>query len=152
MARPANQELQQRLLRVPAILGLVPDPLPVAVEDRSGDLLPGVRGEAVQREGAGSGLVEQLVGDRERGERLTAGGRGGLVVAHADPDVGVDDVRALDGLGGIVEELRVGDCVEVQQTEPVPGEPNTSSIFIYRTPCQVKDGVENVDSLVTKTP
>jgi hypothetical protein len=48
-----------------------------------------------------------------------------------------------------VEELRVGDCVEVQQTEPVPGEPNTSSIFIYRTPCQVKDGVENVDSLVT---
>jgi hypothetical protein len=47
-----------------------------------------------------------------------------------------------------VEELRVGDCVEVQQNAPVPGEPNTSSIYIYRTPCQVRDGVENVDSIV----
>jgi len=48
-----------------------------------------------------------------------------------------------------VAELRVGDCVEVQQNERVPGEPDTSYINIYRTPCQVRDGVARVDQIVS---
>jgi hypothetical protein len=44
-----------------------------------------------------------------------------------------------------VEELRVGDCVEVQQNERVPGDPDSSYINIYRSPCQVRDGVARVD-------
>ena len=45
--------------------------------------------------------------------------------------------------------LRVGDCVEVQQNERVPGDPDTSYINIYRTPCQVRDGVARVDQIVS---
>jgi hypothetical protein len=48
-----------------------------------------------------------------------------------------------------VEELRVGDCVEVQQNERVPGDPDSSYINIYRSPCQVRDGVARVD-LITQ--
>lgn len=49
-----------------------------------------------------------------------------------------------------VEDLRVGDCVEVQQKERVPGDPDTSYISIYRTPCQVRDGVARVDQVVSQ--
>lgn len=48
-----------------------------------------------------------------------------------------------------VEDLRVGDCVEVQQSEPVPGEPATDYIFIYRTDCQARDGVLQVDQITS---
>ena len=43
-----------------------------------------------------------------------------------------------------VEDLQVGDCVEVQQREP-EGRPGTNIIYIYRAPCQVRDGIFRVD-------
>ena len=48
-----------------------------------------------------------------------------------------------------VEELQVGDCVEVQHNEPVPGEPSEDYIFIYRTSCQARDGVLQVDLITS---
>ena len=48
----AQQELEQRLLGVAAVLGLVPDALALAVEHLGGDLLAGVGREAVQRDRA----------------------------------------------------------------------------------------------------
>jgi hypothetical protein len=48
-----------------------------------------------------------------------------------------------------VEELRVGDCVEVKQNEPTPGRPNTDFIVIYRTACQVRDGVLQVGQIAS---
>src|SRR5215212_8015936 len=77
-----NQPVEQRLLGVPAVLRLVPDPLAVAVEDLGGDLLTGMRGEAVQRDGPGRGRVEEGVVEPVRRERLAAGAGLGLVVAH----------------------------------------------------------------------
>src|ERR1700754_2971079 len=72
-ASAVHEPLEQRLLRVAAVLGLLPDALPVAVEDLGGDLLARMRGQAVQGDRVGRGLVEQrvveLVG-RERGTAL----------------------------------------------------------------------------------
>lgn len=47
-----------------------------------------------------------------------------------------------------VEDLRVGDCVEVQRTNPDPNNPNADFIFIYRVPCEPRDGVFQVDQIV----
>ena len=57
---------------MPAVLGLVPDALAVAVEDRLGDLLAGVRGQAVEGDRAGRAAVEQRVVEPVGGERLAA--------------------------------------------------------------------------------
>ena len=45
-----EQPLEQRLLRVAAVLRLVPDPLALPVEHLGGDLLAGVGREVVQRD------------------------------------------------------------------------------------------------------
>ena len=89
-----DQQLEQRLLGVPAVLRLVPDALPVAVEHRLGDLLARVRRQAVQR--------DRRRRPRGRAARRRAGrGRASArrsaavaVVAHGDPDVRVDGVGA----------------------------------------------------------
>src|SRR5262249_3218583 len=87
MSLTAEQELQQRLLGVTAILGLVPDPLARAVQDVWGDLLAWVGREAVQRDRAGCGLVQQGIVEAIRSERLAAVGRRLRIVVHAHPDV-----------------------------------------------------------------
>src|SRR4051812_2546611 len=56
-----NEQLEQRLLRMTAVLGLVPDALAVAVEHRLADLLAGMGGEAVQRDRTRGGAIEQRV-------------------------------------------------------------------------------------------
>ena len=43
-----------------------------------------------------------------------------------------------------VEGLRVGDCVEVQQTRPDPTRPDYQDVKIYRVRCEVRDGVFQV--------
>jgi len=49
-----------------------------------------------------------------------------------------------------VEQLRVGDCVEVQQTEPDPNKgPDTNVILIFPVRCEVRDGVFRVDQLLS---
>lgn len=48
-----------------------------------------------------------------------------------------------------VEELHVGDCVELTQNEPDPNRENTNLGYIYRSPCIVKDGVLQVTSIVS---
>src|SRR5207248_10651721 len=51
LPRSAEEELQQRLLRVKAILGLIPDRGALAVEHVGADLLARVGGQAVERDG-----------------------------------------------------------------------------------------------------
>jgi hypothetical protein len=47
-----------------------------------------------------------------------------------------------------VEQLRVGDCIEVQQTEPDPTRgPDTNIILIFPVRCEVRDGVFGVDQI-----
>jgi peptidyl-prolyl cis-trans isomerase B (cyclophilin B) len=48
-----------------------------------------------------------------------------------------------------VEELHVGDCVEVKQNEPIPGKPTSDYIAIYRAACEVRDGILQVTQIVT---
>jgi hypothetical protein len=48
-----------------------------------------------------------------------------------------------------VVELRVGDCVEVQQNAPDPSQQNTNFINIYRVTCQVRDGVLQVTQILS---
>jgi hypothetical protein len=48
-----------------------------------------------------------------------------------------------------VEQLRVGDCVEVQQTQPEPGMPDTNIILIFPVRCEVRDGVFRVDQILS---
>ncbi|OBF33273.1 hypothetical protein A5724_19460 [Mycobacterium sp. ACS1612] len=48
-----------------------------------------------------------------------------------------------------VEQLRVGDCVEVQQTQPDPTKgPDTNVILIFPVRCEVRDGVFRVDQIL----
>ena len=49
-----------------------------------------------------------------------------------------------------VEDLHVGDCVEVQQTQPDPTKPGYQDVKIYRVRCEVRDGVFQV-SLITSS-
>jgi hypothetical protein len=47
-----------------------------------------------------------------------------------------------------VEDLRVGDCVEVQQNQPDPTKgPDTNIINIFPVRCEVRDGVFRVDQI-----
>jgi hypothetical protein len=47
-----------------------------------------------------------------------------------------------------VEDLRVGDCVEVQQNQPDPTRgPSTNIINIFPVRCEVRDGVFRVDQI-----
>jgi hypothetical protein len=49
-----------------------------------------------------------------------------------------------------VEQLRVGDCVEVQQTQPDPTRgPEVNNIVIFPVRCEVRDGVFQVDQIVS---
>ena len=49
-----------------------------------------------------------------------------------------------------VEDLHVGDCVEVQQTQPDPTKPDYQEVKIYRVRCEVREGVFQV-SLITSS-
>jgi Domain of unknown function (DUF4190) len=49
-----------------------------------------------------------------------------------------------------VEQLRVDDCVEVQQTQPDPTRgPDTNVILIFPVRCEVRDGVFRVDQILS---
>jgi hypothetical protein len=48
-----------------------------------------------------------------------------------------------------VEELRVGDCVEVQQNKPDPNEANTDFITVYPVSCEVREGVMQVTQILS---
>jgi hypothetical protein len=49
-----------------------------------------------------------------------------------------------------VEQLRVGDCVEVQQTQPDPTKgADTNDILIFPVRCEVRDGVFRVNQILS---
>jgi Domain of unknown function (DUF4190) len=48
-----------------------------------------------------------------------------------------------------VEDLRVGDCVEVQQTQPDPTKPGYQDVKIYRVRCEVREGVFQVSQITS---
>jgi hypothetical protein len=50
-----------------------------------------------------------------------------------------------------VEDLRVGDCVEVQQTQPDPTKPGYQDVKIYRVRCEVRDGVFQVSHIASSS-
>jgi endonuclease/exonuclease/phosphatase family metal-dependent hydrolase len=80
---------------VQTVLGLIPDSGLRAVEDLGRDLLAGVRRQTVQDDGAVFGGAEQIGIDPE-GIEVGAAPFGLLLVAHADPDIGVDRIGAGD--------------------------------------------------------
>ena len=85
--------LQQRLLHVHPVLGLLEDPRLRTLEDLLGDLLAAVRGQAVEDDRAGRGAGEQRRVDGEAPEGLQP--RGGLgLLSHAGPHVGHHHVGA----------------------------------------------------------
>ena len=96
-----DEQLEQRLLRVAAVLGLVPDALARAVEDLGGDLL--ARRARAGRAARTRRARRRRAARRRRGRRRARARRccGGLLVAHADPDVGVDGAGAGDGLARV---------------------------------------------------
>jgi hypothetical protein len=49
-----------------------------------------------------------------------------------------------------VEDLRVGQCVEVQQFQPDPTRPGSQDVKIYLVRCEVRDGVFQVN-LIAKS-
>src|SRR5205807_4176675 len=87
--RSADQQLEQRLLRVQAVLRLVPHRGALAVEDAGGDLLAGVRQKAVERNRLRAGAREERLVEAIWLERGPEGG-GARLVAHAHPDVRVE--------------------------------------------------------------
>jgi hypothetical protein len=95
-----DEEEEEGLLGVEAVLGLVEDGGAGAVEEGGGDLLVADGGEAVHDDGLGEGEGEEVLVDLEAGEGGAAGLGLGLV-AHGDPGVGVDGVDARDGLFGV---------------------------------------------------
>ena len=87
----ADHERHDRLLGVEAILGLIPDERPRAVEHVLGDLLADVGREAVHRDRLAARNRQQLTVEAEAleiEEPLLAL----LLLAHARPDVGVEHV------------------------------------------------------------
>ena len=48
-----------------------------------------------------------------------------------------------------VEDLRVGQCVEVQQFEPDPTRPGSQDVKIYLVRCEVRDGVFQVNLITS---
>ncbi|POX91140.1 DUF4190 domain-containing protein [Mycobacterium kansasii] len=50
-----------------------------------------------------------------------------------------------------VEDMRVGDCVEIQHLYPDPTNPDQTQISLfYSVPCEVRDGVFRVDKIATQ--
>src|SRR4051812_17078594 len=97
-----NQKLQQRLLCVKPVLGLIPDRGTLAIEDFGGDLLARVRRQAVECDRLVACVPEQCIVEPVRRQQRPPAVRCGLVVAHADPHVGVKRMRAVRRLGGVV--------------------------------------------------
>jgi hypothetical protein len=48
-----------------------------------------------------------------------------------------------------VEDLRVGQCVEVQQFQPDPTRPGSQDVKIYLVRCEVRDGVFQVNLITS---
>ncbi|MES3665755.1 DUF4190 domain-containing protein [Mycobacterium intracellulare] len=48
-----------------------------------------------------------------------------------------------------VTELRVGDCVEIQKNQPDPTRARTDQVYIYRAPCEVRDGIFQVRQMAS---
>jgi peptidyl-prolyl cis-trans isomerase B (cyclophilin B) len=48
-----------------------------------------------------------------------------------------------------VEDLRVGQCVEVQQFQPDPTRPGSQEVKIYLVRCEVRDGVFQVNLIAS---
>jgi hypothetical protein len=51
-----------------------------------------------------------------------------------------------------VEDLRAGDCVEIQQTEPDLNNADTQLIKIFPVHCEIRDGVFRVDLISSTNP
>ena len=96
-----HQGVQNGLLGVEPVLGLVEDHAVGALDDLVGDLLSPVGGEAVHHNACGLGDGQQLVVDLVGLEQLDGVLLRGLV-AHGDPGVGVQHIGIHAGLLGVV--------------------------------------------------
>ena len=92
----AHEMPEDGLLRVQAVLGLIEDDGSFALEGLVADFLTTMCGQVVHEDGARGGGAEQVASDLETAECLASGQRL-LLLAHRGPDIGVNDVSALDG-------------------------------------------------------
>ncbi len=85
------------------VLGLVEYNAMRAVDDLCGHFLTTVGGKAVHENGVFPGACHEFTSNLIAGELLLSDS-GFLFVAHADPDIGVDDVRTAGGLPGVTHD------------------------------------------------
>ena len=90
-----------------AVLRLAEDGVGMLLEDLGGDLLAPVSRQAVEDVGAGSGRLHDAFIDLIAGE-LRGAMVGLLLLAHADPDIGVEDVGSPCGLLGVFRDGDLG--------------------------------------------
>src|SRR3990172_10607246 len=105
----AHNERHQGLLSVQAVLGLVPHCRAGALEHLGGDLLAAVRWEAVEHDGPLGGERDDLPVDAVAG-KIRQAALALVLLAHARPDVRVEDVCAGGSRAGISGELDGGAC------------------------------------------
>src|SRR6185312_9889953 len=91
---------QDALLRMQAVLGLVPHRRLRAVDDAGGHLLAAMGRQAVHEYGVGLGHRHHPLVDAVAGEQVVMEVADGFV-AHGDPDVRDDAVRLADGRGHV---------------------------------------------------
>src|SRR3982751_2283725 len=102
-----EQEKQQRFLRVQPVLGLVPHRGVRSVDDLVGDLLATMGRQTMQDDHVRRREVDELVVDLVGGEDQRPFRRF-VVSPHARPDVGVQNVRTVDGDVRVVRRLDGG--------------------------------------------
>ena len=101
-----RKDREDRLLDMEPVLGLVEDDRARIVEDGLLDLLAGWAGRQCMKRASGLAAAKRPPSPR-RGACARPGGLALLLLAHAGPDIRVDDVGALHGLAGsIVKQSR----------------------------------------------
>jgi Domain of unknown function (DUF4190) len=95
-------------------------------------------------------LVGNGVGSAPSGPAPTTGGPPPPRAAVPPPQTTVVTPPPAQRPTVSVDELRVGECVEVQQTRPDPTRgPGTDQIRIFPVRCEVRDGVFQVDQILS---
>ena len=134
------------------VLGLVPDRRARPVEHVGGDLLAGVRGQAVEDDRVGVGVREELLVQGVRREVFEAL-RALVLLAHARPRVGHEHLRPGRRLAGVAHDLETSRLVaggrrahELDAEQPARGRERDADVRPVADPRDA-DAVEAAEAL-----